>query len=50
MIELRETLRQGLTHSELKTLLNNALTLKPERHNFKKKPQQVIRFMSKIGG
>jgi len=50
MIELRETLRQGLTDSELKTLLNNALALKPERHNFKEKPQQVVRFMSKIGG
>jgi len=50
MIELRETLRQGLTHSELKTLLNNALALKPEPHNFKEKPQQVVRFMSKIDG
>jgi len=50
MIELRETLRQGLTHSELKTLRNNAFALKPERHNFKEKPQKVVRFMSKTGG
>jgi len=50
MIELRETLRQGLSDVELKTLLNNALALKPERHNFTDRPQQVVRFMSKIGG
>jgi len=50
MIELRETLRQGLSDTELKTLLNNALALKPERHNFTERPQHVVRFMSKIGG
>jgi len=49
-IELRETLRQGLSNPDLKTLLDNALALKPERHNFTEKPQQVVRFMSKVGG
>ncbi len=49
-IELREILRQGLSDADLKTLLNNALALKPERHNFTERPQQVVHFMSSIGG
>ncbi len=50
MIELREALRQGLSNTALKVLLDSARALKPERHSFKEKPQHVVRFMSKTGG
>ncbi len=49
-LELREPMRQGQTDAELKTLIINAITKKPESHNFIDKPQQVINFMSKLGG
>lgn len=49
-IELRPLLRQGISNEELKTVLINAIRLKPEKHEFNKKPQQVVRLMSMTGG
>lgn len=47
---LRHHLRQGVSDSELESLIKQAIELKPERHEFTSKPQQVIRFMSQTGG
>ncbi len=49
-IELRLLLRQGISDKELKTVLINAIRLKPEKHEFNQKPQQVVRLMSMTGG
>ncbi len=49
-IELRPLLRDGITDSELADVLAEAINLKPERHEFKEKPDSVIRFMSMTGG
>lgn len=48
--ELRPLLREGADDAQLKAAILHALTLKPERHEFREKPQQVIRFMSMTGG
>jgi cyclic pyranopterin phosphate synthase len=48
--ELRPLLRQGISDDGLQEAIIEALTLKPERHEFREKPQQVVRFMSMTGG
>jgi cyclic pyranopterin phosphate synthase len=48
--ELRPLLRSGISDDELKEALITAVNLKPEKHNFKEKPEQVLRFMSMTGG
>jgi cyclic pyranopterin phosphate synthase len=48
--EFRPMLRDGATHDELRDAILHALTLKPERHEFKEQPEQVIRIMSQTGG
>jgi len=47
---LQPYLRQGVSDAELEQLILKALALKPERHEFTEKPEQVIRFMSMTGG
>lgn len=47
---LREILRNGVTDEELKQHLIKALSLKPEKHEFNEKPDNVIRVMSATGG
>ncbi len=47
---LRPLLRAGATDDELETAIIDALALKPERHEFREKPCEVIRFMSMTGG
>lgn len=47
---LRPLLRSGISHEGLKDALIEALALKPERHEFKEKPGQVVRCMSLTGG
>ncbi len=47
---LRPLLRAGCTDAELEAALHEAIRLKPERHEFREKPEQVIRFMSMTGG
>ena len=48
--ELRPLLRSGISDDELKEALITAVNLKPEKHDFKEKPEQVLRFMSMTGG
>jgi cyclic pyranopterin phosphate synthase len=48
--ELRPLLRSGISDNELKEALITAVNLKPEKHDFKEKPEQVLRFMSMTGG
>jgi cyclic pyranopterin phosphate synthase len=49
-VELRPLLRDGITDDELKSVLLKAIQLKPEKHEFKEKPEQVVRLMSMTGG
>jgi GTP 3',8-cyclase len=49
-VELRPLLRSGISHEGLKDILVEAIKLKPERHEFREKPQQVVRIMSMTGG
>ncbi|MBU1192415.1 MAG: GTP 3',8-cyclase MoaA [Gammaproteobacteria bacterium] len=49
-LELRPLLRAGCTDAELETAIRTAIDLKPERHEFREKPDQVVRFMSMTGG
>ena len=48
--EFRPLLRDGISDAELLDAVQHAITLKPERHEFNDKPQQVVRFMAKTGG
>ena len=48
--ELRPLLRNGATDNELEAAMIEALTLKPERNEFREKPNEVIRLMSMTGG
>lgn len=48
--ELRPLLRAGASGTELENAIVSALALKPERHEFREKPWQVVRFMSMTGG
>lgn len=48
--ELRPLLRAGCSDAELETAILHAIDLKPERHEFNEKPEQVLRFMSMTGG
>jgi cyclic pyranopterin phosphate synthase len=47
---LRPLLRAGMTDDDLVAHLREAIALKPERHEFKERPEKVIRFMSATGG
>ncbi len=49
-VELRPLLREGISDDELKNTLIKAIGLKPEKHEFKDKPDQVVRLMSMTGG
>ena len=48
--ELRPLLRAGCTDPELKIAIRQAIELKPEKHEFKEKPEKIVRFMSMTGG
>ncbi|MBK1645914.1 GTP 3',8-cyclase MoaA [Thiocapsa imhoffii] len=47
---LRPLLRDGISDADLLDHLKRAIALKPERHEFKDRPEKVIRFMSATGG
>ena len=49
-VELRPLLRDGASDAELGNAIQHAIALKPERHEFGEKPEQVVRFMSMTGG
>lgn len=48
--ELRPLLRDGCSDEELHNAIRQAIELKPEKHEFKEKPEKIIRFMSMTGG
>lgn len=49
-VELRPLLRSGINDEELKNVLIEAIALKPQKHEFNEKPNQVVRLMSMTGG
>lgn len=49
-VELRPLLREGISDHDLKSTLIKAIGKKPERHEFKDKPAQLVRLMSMTGG
>jgi cyclic pyranopterin phosphate synthase len=49
-VELRPLLRENISTDELKAVLIDAIGLKPEKHEFNAKPEQVVRLMSQTGG
>ncbi len=49
-VELRPLLRSGINDDELKNVLIDAIRKKPEKHEFKDKPEQIVRLMSMTGG
>ncbi|MFP5344328.1 MAG: GTP 3',8-cyclase MoaA [Gammaproteobacteria bacterium] len=49
-LELRPLLRAGAGDGELQQAIVDAIARKPERHEFREKPAQVLRFMSMTGG
>lgn len=49
-VELGTLLRAGATDMELQQAINQAITMKPERHDFLDSPQKIIRIMAKTGG
>lgn len=49
-LELRPLLRAGASDQDLEQAILDAIALKPERHEFNEKPEQVLRFMSTTGG
>ena len=48
--ELRPLLRNGISDAGLEEAIRTAISLKPEKHEFREKPEQVVRFMSMTGG
>ena len=48
--ELRPLLRAGCSDEELQNAIRQAIELKPEKHEFKEKPEKIVRFMSMTGG
>jgi cyclic pyranopterin phosphate synthase len=48
--ELRPLLRQGISDDGMKNALIEAIAIKPEKHEFRDKPGQVVRFMNMTGG
>jgi cyclic pyranopterin phosphate synthase len=49
-VPLRPLLRRGIDDDGLRQAIIEALALKPARHEFNERPEQVIRFMSSTGG
>ena len=47
---LRPLLRDGISDAGLEAAIREAITLKPERHEFTERPGHVVRFMSYTGG
>ena len=49
-IDLRSLIRMGADDKELESEIIQAISRKPERHEFNENPQQIVRFMSHTGG
>jgi len=48
--EFRELLRSNTSDEELTDAVQEAISLKPERHEFREMPEKVVRFMNMTGG
>lgn len=48
--EFRPLLRDGASDNELKAAIVQAISHKPERHEFIEQPDKIVRFMSMTGG
>ena len=48
--ELRPLLRQGISDDGLKNAIIEAIAIKPEKHEFRNNPGQIVRFMNMTGG
>jgi len=49
-VPLGEMLRAGASDTDLIQAILAGIAAKPERHEFKERPQQIVRFMSQTGG
>lgn len=49
-LALRPLLVAGCSDAQLETAIRRAIDLKPERHEFNDKPEQIVRIMAKTGG
>lgn len=43
-------MREGASDEELVAAIHAGIRVKPERHEFNERPQQIVRFMSQTGG
>ena len=48
--EFRPLLRGGISDADLLDAVHTAIALKPERHEFREHPEQIVRFMGTTGG
>ncbi|MCB2425529.1 GTP 3',8-cyclase MoaA [Methylophaga pinxianii] len=48
--ELRPLLRSGASQTELIEAIQDAIKMKPERHEFNESPKKIIRIMARTGG
>lgn len=48
--EFRQLLRSGISDAELQAAVQEAISLKPERHEFRESPDKIARLMSMTGG
>jgi len=49
-MDFRTLMRGGAGDADLVEAVHRAIDLKPERHEFREKPQKLVRFMSMTGG
>ena len=49
-VELRPLLRAGASDQDLEAAILQAISIKPERHEFREQPTKLLRFMSMTGG
>ncbi len=49
-LDLRSLLRDGIDDAGLEAAICEAITRKPERHEFKEQPGKIVRIMSQTGG
>ena len=48
--EFRPLLRGGASDMELEAAIRHAIELKPQQHEFRERPEKIIRFMAQTGG
>lgn len=48
--EFRPLLRGGASDAELEEAIRTAIELKPQQHEFRERPEKIVRFMAQTGG